>query len=88
MEAGDVVQVTVENNYNTTQFSGQKYVVLSTLSFLGGRNHVLGITYITVGALGLMAALLILGLKVRLKQPADPALLNILKAAQVNSLDA
>ena len=79
LQEGDTVRVIVNNNYNTTGFGGRKYVVLSTLNFLGGRNHVLGVTYITVGALGLTAALLILAFKYRLKRPTDSAIFNKLK---------
>jgi hypothetical protein len=39
-------------------FGGQKSVVLSTMSFMGGKNSFLGVAYIVVGALCLALALL------------------------------
>lgn len=61
LKAGSKVQVRIENRFPVSGFNGQKAVVLSTTSFLGGKNPFLGYAYISVGiiCLGLATAFLV-----------------------------
>lgn len=44
--------------YNTYRFGGSKKLVLSTASWLGGRNTFMGVAYIVVGATSVLFSLL------------------------------
>ncbi|KAK1393177.1 ALA-interacting subunit [Heracleum sosnowskyi] len=57
LKKGDVIQVILENNYNTYSFNGKKKLVLSTTKWIGGKNDFIGIAYLTVGGLCFLLAL-------------------------------
>ncbi|CAL5062881.1 unnamed protein product [Urochloa decumbens] len=74
LRAGDVVEVTVMNNYNTYSFGGRKAVVLSTAGALGGKSSFLGRAYLAGGAASLAVALLLTLLWLLGPAPVEPSL--------------
>jgi len=69
LRQGDVITVSLQNRYNTYSFDGQKKLILSTTSWLGGKNDFLGVAYLTVGSLSFF--LCVVFLLVHLKNPRD-----------------
>ena len=58
LEAGEVITVYLANNYNTYSFGGKKMFVLTTSTWLGGKNNFLGIAYIAAGCVSIFTAIL------------------------------
>ncbi|KAL8171262.1 hypothetical protein V2J09_023066 [Rumex salicifolius] len=75
--ANQNVSVTIQNNYNTYAFGGKKKLVLSTASWIGGKNDFIGIAYISVGSLCLFLALIFLLVYIFKPRPlGDPSYLS------------
>jgi len=49
LDAGTSLNITIANRYPTEEFNGEKHLILSTATWVGGRNTFLGLAYIVVG---------------------------------------
>ncbi|XP_047312261.1 putative ALA-interacting subunit 2 isoform X2 [Impatiens glandulifera] len=69
LEAGDIIEVHLSNNYNTYSFGGKKTLVLSTSSWIGGKNDFLGMAYICIGSSSIVMSLIFLLIHLRTPRP-------------------
>lgn len=77
LAVGRTIDVSIQNNYNTYTFSGKKKLVLSTTSWLGGKNNFLGIAYLTLGVLSIVLAFVFFLIHLRNPRPlGDPSYLS------------
>ena len=58
MKQGDKLRFKIKNHYPTAMFKGEKSIVISTASFIGGPNTALAWLYIIVGAACLLLAVI------------------------------
>ena len=66
---GDNVIVNINNNYNVTPYKGKKKIILSNATIFGGKNKFLGISYIVVGCLSILCAIIFpIGYKFQLEK--------------------
>ncbi|KAM7280667.1 hypothetical protein ACFE04_007801 [Oxalis oulophora] len=71
------INVVIENNYNTYSFGGGKRLVLSTTTWIGGKNDFLGYAYLTIGGLCLFLAITsILVYVIKPRPLGDPSYLS------------
>ena len=56
LKAGSQIQVTINNNFDVSSFNGKKYLILSTVNAFGGKNSFLGISYIVLGGISIILA--------------------------------
>ena len=59
LDEGDYV-IHIENKYDVSDFKGEKKFVLSTVNAFGGKNNFLGLSYIIVGGICLILAVIFL----------------------------
>ncbi|KAJ4974348.1 hypothetical protein NE237_007522 [Protea cynaroides] len=77
LEANEKITVEIQNNYNTYAFGGNKRLVLSTTSWIGGKNDFLGVAYLLVGGLCLFLAISFILMYVIKPRPlGDPSFLS------------
>lgn len=69
LHANDYITVKIQNNYNVYSFGGKKSLVLSTTSWLGGKNDFMGKIYVVTGALCIFLALVFLILHIKVEHP-------------------
>ena len=69
LNEGDEVEVTIINNFNVSSFNGKKYLILSTVNAFGGKNSFLGISYIVLGGISIiLAVIFIIGYNIHSKK--------------------
>jgi hypothetical protein len=57
LKAGDTIEITVNNVFPVTPFDGEKRIVFSTTTWIGGKNQFLGWAYIVVAILCIVLAM-------------------------------
>ena len=69
LKKGQTVTLIIENNFDVTKFDGKKFLILSTVNIFGGKNTFLGISYIVLGAICIILAIVfIIGYNVHQKK--------------------
>ena len=69
IEANSNVIVEIEDNFDVSTFNGKKYLILSTVNAFGGKNSFLGISYIVLGGISIiLAVVFIIGYNVHSKK--------------------
>ena len=69
LKAGTKVQVTIDDKFDVSAFNGKKFLILSTVNAFGGKNSFLGISYIVLGAISIVLAIVfIIGYNIHAKK--------------------
>ncbi|KAK4278086.1 hypothetical protein QN277_015978 [Acacia crassicarpa] len=77
LEVNDELDMVIENSYNTYNFGGKKNLVLSTTTWIGGRNDFVGMACLAIGGLSLLFDLVFIVLHVMKPRPlGDPCYLS------------
>ncbi|KAG6382563.1 hypothetical protein SASPL_157763 [Salvia splendens] len=77
LEANEKITVTIQNNYNTYSFNGKKKLVISTATWIGGKNDFIGKMYMAVGGTSIVLGVIFSLLYVFKPRPlGDPSYLS------------
>lgn len=77
LQENDEIEVEIQNNYNSYGYGGKKQLILSTSSWIGGKNDFLGIAYLTVGGMCFSLAVSFIFIYVFKPRPlGDPSYLS------------
>ena len=60
IDKGSSISVYVHNNYDVSGFNGKKYLILTTVNVFGGKSSFLGISYVVLGSIFIVFALVVL----------------------------
>mmetsp|Transcript_3498 Transcript_3498/g.6696 ORF Transcript_3498/g.6696 Transcript_3498/m.6696 type:complete len:345 (-) Transcript_3498:214-1248(-) len=72
LKRGEELNFVVEDNWESSRFSGQKSLVISTMSGVGGKNDFFGYCYVVVGALMVTLALVLVITNMKLsREPGE-----------------
>jgi hypothetical protein len=77
LQAGDTVSIQVFNVYNTFLFDGQKSVILSTTTWMGSNNPMLGICFLITGGVSIILGIIyfIVATRIAPRKPGDLSVL-------------
>jgi len=60
LNPGDVLTFEITNNFEVNSFNGKKALVISTVSWFGGKNSFLGYSYMIAGAICIFLGIIFL----------------------------
>ena len=72
LKQGEKIDIAINNNYDVSHYKGKKKIVLSNATKFGGKNKFLGISYIVVGALSILCAIIFpIGYRFQMQKEKD-----------------
>ena len=72
LKTGEMIDIAINNNYDVSHYKGKKKIVLSNATKFGGKNKFLGISYIVVGALSILCAIIFpIGYRFQMQKEKD-----------------
>ena len=72
LKQGEKIDIAINNNYDVSHYKGKKKIVLSNATKFGGKNKFLGISYIVVGALSILCAIIFpIGYRFQIQKEKD-----------------